>query len=247
MNIMNSLTLIVMGAILCGCEPATPEIQLESATAAARAGDWKKADEIISKLRKHNSKNMAVLLLAALAAEKNGKRDLALDCARQAAELSPQQFVAQYTLGRLYSNDITRAPETIQALTKALAIKPGDRNTLILLCNAYAELKSSEALTWLTRLYHKHQKEFIYAPEFYYNCAVAHLRRGDRSKAAGMLNYAAAKGENNPELLFNVARCFERFGWKAQAKKNYRRFLELYTYKLPSLAREAQTNLAHLR
>ncbi len=240
------LSFLLLVILLPGCRK-TPEQQLARALELARSGEWEKAEKISEHLVSKDPENFRFLLLRSVCCEKCGLHDPAVDCARRAVEKFPGSFTAQYTLGRLYARDPARQGEAMISLQKALALKPGDRNTMVLLCNVCSALKAPHTARTLAALLKAHRSEFLNTPELYYQLALAYLQRGDQRNAMNMLKYVAAAGAGNPALLLNTARCYDSENKKQEARNCYNEFLRRYSEKSPVMAREVQTRLAEMR
>ena len=208
---------------LCGCGEKTAEEALLKAEIQATAKDWKGAQKYAEKAVSLKPDHTYALLFLAIANEKNGNYDKALDAARHAQTLMPDDFYAQYTLGRLYAKDPSRQTEAYKALLRAYRIKPENTDALILLTNAAMELRSAQAENFLQEL----QKHADYTPDAVYSneLAVVKFRKNDIPGARKNLVRACSSKE--PTIILNMAIFLDRTGSKAVAGKFYALYLKL--------------------
>ena len=96
---------ILLGTLLSGCGDGTPEQAMNKAVAFARNNEWGKAAKIADRLAKQNPSLAEAHVLRAVTSERSGDRQTALDAARRAVEIDPDNFVTLYTLARLYAAD----------------------------------------------------------------------------------------------------------------------------------------------
>ena len=138
--------------VLCGCGRSTPEENLVSAIRAAETGDWKNARKFADRAAAGAPDHVGALVMRAIACEKSGDFDQAMDSARRAANLDPGNFAAVYTLGRLYSLDPLRCADAVNTLVSALKLKPESTDARILICNVLGRMSSPAALRYLLQL-----------------------------------------------------------------------------------------------
>lgn len=139
--------------------------------------------------------NSEALLMRSVMAERCNDRQLALDSALQALRLVPNNFVALYTVGRLYSSGKDTATEAMEYLEKAHNLKPEDVNTLILLANLAVNLKSEKALEYLNKL-GAVDSELVDTYEGKTLLGHAYAIRGKKREAAIAFGVADRKGKN---------------------------------------------------
>lgn len=114
----------------------------------------------------------------------------------------------------------------MRSLIYALKLRRDDRNTLVLLCNLSSEVGSPNALTFLTML--QRNPEFASSPVLYNQLALAWLRRGDPARARSAFVNAWRLDKDNPLILYNTARFFDRHTKSASSAITlYRRYLQL--------------------
>lgn len=236
--------------ILCGCAEQSAEECLNRAAAKAGRGDWEAAEKLTARAVALAPENVNALVFRAIACDKTGQTDAALDNARRAAELNPDSFAALYTLGRLYSSDPKRGGEAEQNLRRALKLKPEHTGTLVLLCNTAAAMNSRHLLTYLKLL--ARDKNFPGATTLHNQLGIAYLRCNAYADARKEFIYTFDHGRRNPPILLNTAIFFDRYdrnsrNSKAVAKSLYRYYLRLTAGKPEKFAAQRKAVTARLR
>lgn len=185
--------------------------KMVQAAEQAKKGQWEAAGKNAGAVEKAKPGEVAPVLLQALVYEKQGEYDKALDLARKCAEMAPKDFTVQYTCGRLTAKDQARRSEAFSILERALELKPGDQNTLILLCNIGSEIEHPKVIKYLNEL--RKDKDFANSPVLRYQIGCYHVR-AKNSQAQTWLRSAAkaASKSKNWELLLNCARTLDRSG-----------------------------------
>ena len=220
--------------VLCGCGRATPEENLVSAIRAAETGDWKKARKFADRAAAGAPDHVGALVMRAIACEKSGDFDQALDSARRAANLDPGNFSALYTLGRLYSLDPLRYADAVNTLVSALKIKPDSADAKILICNVLSKMSSPAALRYLVQL--QKDKRFANDPGLHSQLGVIYARSGKLSPALQSLLKAYKADRDNLDVIFNAARFCEFY------VKNRRVARQLYaSFESKATGKEAYT------
>ena len=232
-NRYRMLTASVFGAVVLalfatGCGPSTAEACLKAGAEAGANGNWKKTLALAKRAQKLDPENVSALVLRAIAYEALGQRDPALDAARQAASRNPDNFATQYTLGRLYSQEPTRYPEALQALTRAASINRfKDKDTLILLVNTLVAQRSPSAASWLDIL-RRVDPEIVSNAAFQnlLGIALSRARRPDEARQAFIQAYRLDR--HNPMIVYNIGMFFDRYASNPRAAERfYRAFLGL--------------------
>ncbi len=221
------LTLLAALLAAAGCGPARDaDALLREAAAENAAGRYEKALELARKAASQDSKRADALIFQAVMLEKNNKLESAVESAAKAAALEPDSFVAQYTYGRLASLRRENHPEAFAALGKAIAIRPGDRNTLILLANVAMSLNPAQARSYLISL--ARDARLRNSPEYQNQLGIV-LARGNSPKAAGEAFLAGCKVAGSPPVIgFNFARCMDLYLNNPRAAAAlYKRYLDL--------------------
>ena len=241
---------ICAGALLwAGCSGrGNVDKKLADALAAAKQDRWEDAARHAAAAASAAPRAVSPMLFQALAYERNGEFDKALDLARRCAALAPEDFTVQYTFGRLSAADPMRRSEAFSILENALRLRPGDRNTLVLLCNLGAELASPRVGTYINQL--RTDREFSNSTPFFFQYGLLRARQGDRKQSLLFLQHAVRLDQGrNARLILNAARCLDRYQIKPrEAAEMYRSYLgHPDAKKNPAASREAQARLAALR
>lgn len=241
-------TLAAAGTVLtfAGCSgEKNTDRQMSAAFAQAKQGKWSNAGKSAAEISAVSPDAAAPLLLQAIVYEKNGEYDKALDLARQCAANNPENFTCVYTFGRLSAADKMRRSEAFTILEKALQLNPGDRDTLVLLCNLGIMLNHPRLLQYLGQL--RNNREFVSSATLYYQYGLALAMRGKKSEALLFLNHAVKSGGNNPDFILNAARCIDRFNLsRGKAVEMYRLYLKNPAKKSAAAVDEAKTRIARL-
>ena len=236
------------GALLwAGCsDRGNVDRKLSGALADAKQGKWEEAAQQAAAVAAVAPRSVAPLLLQALAYEQAGEFDKALDLARRCAEMAPEDFTVQYTFGRLSAADPMRRSEAFVILENALRLRPGDRNTLILLCNLGAALDSPQLATYLDQL--RSDRETAATARFCFQYGLLRARQGNRGQALVFLQQAVRRDSRDPDLILNAARCLDRYRISpAHAVNMYRLYLRHPGAADPLKIREAEARIAGLR
>ncbi len=233
-------------AIVTGCSrEKNIDQQMSAAFAQAKQGKWDNAAKNAAEISANAPSAPAPQLLQAIVYEKNGEYDKALDLARQCATNNPENFTCVYTFGRLSAADKMRRSEAFTILEKALRLNPGDRNTLVLLCNLGTVLNHPRLLQYLGQL--RNHREFAASATLYYQYALAFSMRNEKNKALIFLRYAVKNSGSNPGFILNTARCIDRFKLSnAKAVEMYRLFLQHPAKKSAAAVAEAKGRVARL-
>ena len=228
----------------CGCsESSSSNEKMTQAVHQAKRGNWQSAENTAAELSAKSPKAVTPMLLMALAYEKRGDLDKALDLARQCAAAAPDDFTAQYTFGRLSAGNPLRYSESFAILEKALTLRPGDSDTLVLLCNLGMQLKHPNTDRYLAQLNEK--EEFQRSAQFNYQLGWRQAEKKNGKAAVEYLWRAVRLGGlQNPELPLNAARCIDSNGLsRKDAVKFYNLFIEHPAKKDPEKLKEAETRV----
>ena len=245
--IFQSLLLAVFAlAFLSGCgrtqELSTQEL-LNHALKEASKGEWDVALGYLETATDREPDNVAALVFKAIALEGCDKYELALNVARKAAKISPKNFWAQYTLGRLYSKELGKMQDAVSPLLRALQLKPGDANTLLLLGRCSSALKLDSAIKYYKELSTKRQ--FKKRAELWNEMAIYYAERGQVNQAASCIVKAYKLAPSNPMIVLNFATFVDQYAKDPKmALKYYRKFLRL---TMPTPSFEAQYNRVKAR
>lgn len=238
--------IVVLG--LSGCGPNTVDGCLNKAAEYAVNQKWPAALKFAGRAVALDPRNIPALLFQAIAYERCGERDMALNSAGQAVALDPDNFAAQYTLGRLYLADPARATDAMTALLRANRLRPGDPDTLILLANAAASLRSPQLAGYLEEL-KRLNPAVADTPAYLTQLGISQIGRGEYEAAKRSFMAACRKSKNTPDTVFNMGTFMDRYaGSKSNARAFYNLFLK-QTSGRPEYAaqrQEAEARLARL-
>lgn len=230
-NVFAVFTLLAL--LLSGCGDGSPEQAMNKAIAFARNNEWDKAAKIADRLAKQNPSLAEVHVLRAVTSERTGDRQTALDAARRAVEINPDNFVTLYTLARLYAADPARSSEANARLMKAWLKRKDDVQVKILLCNVAMDSNSPRAQLYLNNL--ARVPKYSNAAVLYNQYGVLHARKKNYKNALRYFHLARQKGKNDPDILLNSARfhdsCYVRKQLPALIRKAdvirlYQRYLD---------------------
>lgn len=229
MKMKHVFALMLVAALIfaAGCGPSRDvDTLLKEAAAENAAGRPEEALALAKKAVSQDSKRTDALIFEAVMFEKTGKLDAAVEAAKKAVELEPESFAAQYTLGRLYSIRRETWTDALTALGKAIAIRPGDRDTLILLANVTMSLHPDQAKSYLFALARDSR---LRSSAEYQNQLGILLARSNTPKAAGEAFLAGCRVPGaSPVISFNLARCIDLYlNNPRSAAALYRRYLDL--------------------
>ncbi|MBE6367975.1 MAG: tetratricopeptide repeat protein [Lentisphaerae bacterium] len=230
-KIMLTAAAVGMMLALTGCTGRDVPVDelLNRAVDCGRSGNWQSCEENALAVLKKDPLNTHALLLRSLAAEHLGKNDVALSSARQAAENAPGDFAVQYSYGRLLALKPGRAKEAIQVLERALKLRPGNRNTLILLGQCGSQINSDKTIEYYMALPETVRRQ----PEIQTRIAIYYLDRRDQHKrnldlALRALANAYNTAPDNPVIVLNLALFLDHQGFsKRKAVAFYERYLNL--------------------
>ncbi len=243
-----TLVLAVAGwsVLLSGCSERNIDKKMAVAIADAKQGKLTKAAAVAADIAARTP-SAAPLLLQAVIYEKQGDYDKSLDLARQCAAANPEDFSCVYTFGRLSSLDKMRRSEAFGILENALKLNPGDRDTLVLLCNLGTMLSHPRTGVYLEQL--RQKPEFATSGTLYYQYGMLRAREGQKNQAVLFLRHSVKNGgASNPALILNVARCMDHYNLsRKEAVNMYKFFLNHPARKKAADIREAQRRIAQLK
>lgn len=212
--------------LLSGCGENSPENYMNRAVLQAEKGDWAKAEKTARKAVEKYPDVAAMQVLRAIMAERTGNRSAALDAARHAVELEPDNFIAQYTLGKLYSQDKMRSSEAEQALVRAWTLNNQDRRTVILLCNNAMQVQSGRAAGYLNML--ASDPEIANSARYHNQRAINYVLNGNYNAARISFGKAFKLAPDDPDIVLNVARFYDGcLRNRNLAVKVYRHYLKV--------------------
>jgi len=210
----------------CGGEPLSTQALLNKAFYEADRGEWENALEYLETVTEREPHNVAALIFQALAYEGCEKGDLALNAARIAVKNAPENFQAQYTLGRLYSKDQQKMQDAITPLGRALQIKPDDSDTLLLLGRCSTILKLDSAIKYYKQLLKN--KKFKKSAELWNEMGIYYAERQQIRRAANCFVKAYKLASSKPLIVLNFATFRDQYvGDPKGALRSYKKYLKI--------------------
>ena len=245
-----SSAVLASALCLCACSNRdSADEKLNQAVNQAKQGSWQEAGKKAAALSTAHPNTTAPLLLQALAYEKAGDMDKAIDLAIKCAKMTQDDFTCLYTLGRLYSMDNQRSGEAFTILEHALALKPADRNTLTILCNLGVKRNEPNTGKYLDQLIQQSDRDTI--GNICYLKALYLENNGKISDAVNSMFESAKYSRNDPALILNAARFIDRQGreYRLKARNLYMIFISIHQRSAspdPELLREAKSRIQKL-
>ena len=244
--------LLLSVCIFCGCkEKISDDRKLYDCTnkiknslnAEEKLSAWDGALKTSSDILKTSPDNRNAKLLQAIAYEKHGKYDEALDLANQVAQEYPDDFIALYTCGRMAAAQPLRRQQAFALLQKALVLNPEDVNTLILLCTLGTQLNHPQTMKYLIKL--QQHKEYAGSATLSYQFGICYANANKKREAMLFFKQAVAKGTNNPGLIYNTALRVDH-GKVGDPRSFYSLFLNIPGAKIPEQVAYAKKRLKEL-
>lgn len=240
------LIVICVGLVLlagCGGQPLSTQVLLNKALVDASRGEWEDALEYLETVTEREPRNIAALIFKALAYEGCNKAALALNSASLAVKIAPEDFQAQYTLGRLYSKDQQKMQDAITPLSRALQIRPDDSDTLLLLGRCSATLKLDSAIKYYRQL--TKNKKFKKRAELWNEMGIYYAERKKLRQAAACFVKAYKLAPSKPLIVLNFATFMDQYvGESRRALGFYKKYLKI---TIPSPNSETQRKRVEAR
>ncbi len=204
---------------------------LQTGTFLAKEGKWKKAYDYAYAAAKKEPTNISAQILLALTGEQIKKMPQALDAARKAVQINPDNFMAQYTLGRLYAKDSKTRQEAIEPLRIAQELNPRDVSVLLLRADVYFQLNSLDyAVNCYNEIITKHPnflQSKINKAAIYNQLAVIYTKSNMDTHAAQCIKYAYNMAPDNPHILLNFGVFWEHIKRNERSIAYYKKYLEV--------------------
>ena len=146
--------------LLCSCngkQPPSNDELLTKAAELAEAGKWKEARSLATDAVKQDQKDVKAKVMLALAEEKCQQEKAALDEITKACELDPNNFMAQFTRGRMLFEH-RRWQDCIAPLTQAYALEPDQIQPVIMLAQANSAMDNPGVALKYYKLMAKNEK-----------------------------------------------------------------------------------------
>lgn len=226
LRILLAISIGIMFLAGCGGPPLSTQSLLNKALDAGSRGEWEKALGYLETVTEREPNNINALVFKALAYEGCEKNDLALNAARLAVKNAPDNFQAQYTLGRLYSKDQQKVQDAITPLGRALQIKPDDNSTLLLLGRCSTILKLESAIKYYEKLAVK--PKFKNNAELWNEMGIYYAERQQIRRAAQCFVKAYKLGSSKPLVVLNFATFRDQYvGDPKGALSFYKKYLKI--------------------
>ncbi len=218
---------------------------LDQATSAAQGGKWNTTLKFVKVAVEREPANAPAFILLAMAYENTGKNEQAIEAARKAVKLEPDNFLAQYTLGRLYAIDQNKLQDAVEPLLRALKLRPGDSDTLLLLADCCQKLnlpKTPDYYNLIVAL-----PAFKNRHEPWNQLGVYYAEKGNLRNAAACFKQAYAIAPENHMVLLNFGIFFDKYLRQSErALKYYQRYMDI-TAKNPEMEQKKQEIKARIK
>lgn len=218
---------------------------LNQATDAAQGGNWKKTLKFAKVAVEREPSNTPAFILLAMAYENTAQSEQAIEAARKAVKLEPDNFMAQYTLGRLYAVDQNKLQDAVEPLLRALKLRPNDPDTLVLLADCSQKLnlpKTPDYYNLIAGL-----PAFKNRHEPWNQLGVYYAEKGNLRNAAACFKQAYTLAPENHMILLNFGIFFDKYLRQSErASKYYQRYMEV-TAKNPEMEQKKQEIKARIK
>lgn len=197
--------------------------------AAVERGEWKDAKALAFKAVTQNGKDANARVVFALTLEQSDELDRAIEEVNQAVLLDPDNFMAQYTKGRLLfkSQSYEDCPAPLE---KAKVLKTNCPQVLSLLARSYAYLgvndKAIKNYAELAKL-----GEYGKRPEIYNELGVLFFKKKDYKRSARFFKKALSMDLNAPTVNLNMGVLCDNLTFACEdvdKKRKYARISEIY-------------------
>ena len=176
---------------------------LSGAISLASEGKWVEARELASRAVIQNGNDANARVMLALSLEQAGQEGLAIEEIVQAVTLDPDNFMAQYTKGRLLFKR-GRYEDCPVPFKKALELKPGSVEALMLLArtNAFLDVHPEAVANFAALAKHESYRE---RPEAYNELGVLFVRQKDFGRALKFFDLALERDSKSLPATLNKA------------------------------------------
>ena len=222
---------------------------------AVDRGEWQEAKAWAFKAVNQNGKDANARVVFALTLEQSDELDRALEEVKQAVLLDPDNFMAQYTKGRLLfkSESYEDCPAPLEHAKK---LKPDCPQVLSLLARSYAYLgvddKAIKNYAALAKL-----GEYRKSPEVYNELGVLFFAKKDYKRAARFFKKALSFDANAPVVNLNMGVLCDTLTLACEnvdrkrkyariSEKHYIRYLKFTTGNL-SIEKSRRTVVARIK
>jgi len=227
--INTTILLAVISGGIVGCSDSSKTLSstelLRDATAMGEKGNWREAIKLSRHAVRKNPKDANALVILALGLEQNGESASALDSLQLAVKMSPENFMAQFTLGRMLFQ-LGKYEECVAPLKNARDLDQDNVDTVILLAKTMEMLNLPECAEYYHIL--AMSKRFINKPEPFNELGVYYTKKNDYKRASSYFIKAYKMAPQNHIVVYNLAVFLDKYmNTPDKAKKFYLKYLEL--------------------
>jgi Flp pilus assembly protein TadD len=227
------MILVASTVVLSSCKDkkayeSNASILKKAITAAADNADWENAKKLAFQAREQDPKDPNARVIFALALEQCNDLNRAIEEIKVATSLSPDNFMANYTQGRLLlKNEIYE--DCPQPLEKAKKLHNNNPQVLLLLAKSYSLLNNhNEAIKNYIQL--AKLKEFKQSPEIYNELGILFFKKKDYKRALRFLNKAYSLDSTSPSINLNLAVFWEKLAKLYDKKSSKKAILTSVKY-----------------
>jgi Flp pilus assembly protein TadD len=171
--------------------------------------DWKKAKSLAEKAVKQNPDDQQARILLAVALEQNGQIASATDELKKAVKLDGSNFLALYTLGRIYFES-DKYGDCLSPFVQANKLEPANGAAVYYLARTYAKLgRTEDALAKFKQL--AKFSDFKSRPEPLNEIGVLLVEKKDYKNALAYLVAAHRIAPENHKVIWNLAVFYDKF------------------------------------
>lgn len=234
-NSLHILCLLAVCVFVCSCSDKprfTDDELLKNASDAGAKGNWKDASSLAGRVVKHDPRNVNALVIYAMALENSNHPELALDEIKKAATLAPNDFMVQFSYGRMLFKQ-GRYGEALTPLKAASECRHDDIDTIILLAQCSNKLKLPEAANYYALA--ATNLRFKDKPEPFNEIGMIYYRNEDYERALRYFIKAYKTAPENHITCLNLAICLDKtMNDPGRALAYYKKFIKL-TEKNPEI------------
>lgn len=218
-----SLIILLLSGAMISCGKKEPyksnSVLLKQAIAsAADNGNFQSAMKLAFKARNQNPKDANARIMLALAMEQLNDLDHATEEIKVAADLAPDNFMANYTKGRILFK--AKIYEDCPApLSKAKQLKPDDFATILLLAKTYAHLNNYKDAIKNYALLGK-MKGYKDKYKIYNEIGILLLKKKDYKRAYSFLTKAIKEKPDSVIINRNMAIFWDKMALLLKKSKN---------------------------
>ncbi len=239
-----SVAVVAGTLLLTSCGKKARKNNVELLTLAyndAKVGNWDKALIQSKSAVDQDSKDVTALIMYALCLENTGKPDDAQQLLRQAVQIDPGNFRAQYNLGRILFQH-GRYQDCVNYLRAAEKLKPNDVNTMVLLAQVDGKLELESAINYYAKL--TKVPRFADSPAPWNQMGIICAEKKKMLDALKCFIKAYKISSKNPKVILNFAVFLDYYLNSPDSRKKaialYRKYLSLIKNNPELQARSAE-------